>query len=426
MRQRTSLLKFNIDSVIAIVFFISALIPYISSKGRGDVLSFAIFFVWLVTVLVRKNQAFRILNTLKLRRTELLPLFAFFLVALFYYFFVTTTKKAFQFAVMPVTYFFMIVMDAYYFRRDPRYKLSIFFVIVIVLAIQAMVAIPYTYNSEELVSRMFTSGELEGKQLEEAMKHGVGSTNMYSNLCGIFFLGIGMLKRIEMKGLRTFMGFCLTLILASIVSSSFNVVLGMLAIGALIFVFRSRLSAIKFKYVLAVTGVLVCLLLFYNSFLAKSQLIEPIERKIQLIKTGNLREDGRMDLAANSMNTFLNNPFFGVGVPEWGDEKTIGSHLPWIDFPAQYGFLGFLPFLLFLFTLFKKNYTFYLRSPKKNIYATTCLIGTSIFILTNFVDPVIFETATIIMLIFFYTSMDNWAPAVLAKHAVHEENSLHQ
>ena len=234
-----SSLKFNIDSVIAIVFFISALIPYISYKGRGDVLSFAIFFVWLVTVLVRKNQAFRILNTLNLRRTELLLLFTFFLVALFYYFFVTTTKKAFQFAVMPVTYFFMIVMDAYYFRRDPRYKLSIFFVIVIVLAIQAMVAIPYTYKSEELVSRMFTSGELEGEQLEDAMKHGVGSTNMYSNLCGIFFLGIGMLKTIEMKGLRIFMGFCLILILASIVSSSFNVVLGMLVIGALVFVFRS-------------------------------------------------------------------------------------------------------------------------------------------------------------------------------------------
>ena len=133
-----------------------------------------------------------------------------------------------------------------------------------------------------------------------------------------------------------------------------------------------------------------------------------------------------MDLAANSMKTFLNNPFFGAGVPEWGDEKTIGSHLPWIDFPAQYGFLGFLPFLLFLFILFKRNYRFYFRSPKKNIYATTCLIGASIFILTNFVDPVIFETSTIIMLIFFYTSMDNWAPAVLAKHAPHEENSLHQ
>jgi hypothetical protein len=36
MIQRKSSLKFSIDSVIAIVFFISALIPYFSYKGRGE------------------------------------------------------------------------------------------------------------------------------------------------------------------------------------------------------------------------------------------------------------------------------------------------------------------------------------------------------------------------------------------------------
>ena len=72
-----------------------------------------------------------------------------------------------------------------------------------------------------------------------------------------------------------------------------------------------------------------------------------------------------MDLAANSMKTFLNNPFFGAGVPEWGDEKTIGSHLPWIDFPAQYGFLGFLPFCFFCLYCSKEIIGFISGHPKR-------------------------------------------------------------
>ena len=425
MRTDKTGLIFNLDSLLATLFIVSCVIPYVSYIGRGDIISYTIFILWLASVILRKGQFDKILNSLATRKAELMLLFLFFLVALFNYFFITTTGRAFQFTLMPVTYFLLVVMDSYYFRRNPRYKFTIFFAVIIVLALQAAISIPYVIHAEDLVSRMYTSGELEGVQLVDALKHGVGSANLYSFLCGVFFLGIGMLNKFD-KTIRSIAIICLALILFSILASSYSVAFWMLSIGGLIFLLRSNWRKLKVKYTFIIGILCTGLVVLYNSFLANSRVVEPIERKIRLIKSGNLKEDGRMDLAANSMKTFVNHPFFGAGVPEWGDEKTIGSHLPWIDFLAQYGFFGFLPFLLFLVILVKKNYRFYLNSPKKNVYATSCLIGVSIFILTNFIDPVIFEASTITMLIFFYTSMDNWAPAVLAKQAVHEENSLHQ
>ncbi len=406
--------RLNLDSLLAICFIIACVIPYISYKGRGDVISFITFFFWLTAVVLKKDQVYKILHTLSFRKFELSLLFVFFLVTVFNYFFVTTTTKAFQFVLMPVTYFFVIVMDAYYFRRDPRYKLSIFFVMVVALAIQSAISIPYVFKSDDMVSRMYTSGELEGAALEEALRNGVGSANLYAFLAGLFFLGIGMLDKFDSKKMKIIVVFCLMLILFSLVASSYSISLVMLATGGLIVLLRSKWKRIKFKYILVLVLFLIGLIIFYNSFLANSKIIEPIERKIQLIKHGKLREDGRMDLADVSLNTFLNNPFFGVGVPEWGLEKQVGEHMSWIDFAAHYGFFGFLPFILFLIVLFRRNYKFYLGSPKNNIYATSCLIGFSIFILSNCIDPLVFDAPMIITLLFFYTSMFNWGNKPLA------------
>lgn len=384
------------------------MIPYVSYKGRGYVLPFIIFFIWLISVALKNNYFYKILHTLAFRKFELCYLFVFLLITLFTYFFITPTVKAFQYTLMPVTYFFIIIMDAYYFRRNTQYKLSIFFVITTILGIQAAISIPYIFSSENMVSRMYSSGKLEGAPLDEALKNGVGSTNLYTSLCGIFFLGLGMLSKFNNKKLKVITVISLILILFSIVSSSYSLPLLMLLTGGVVFLLRLNWKKIKLTHIFVIFLFFTGLSIFYNSFLADSEIIKPIEGKIQLIKHGNLREDGRMDLAAISMNTFLNNPFFGAGVPEWGSYKQIGEHMPWIDFFAHYGFLGFLPFVIFLIILFKRNYKFYFRTSKNDVYATSCLIGFLIFIISNFIDPLIFDAPMIIMLLFFYSSMFNW------------------
>jgi O-antigen ligase len=407
-------LRINLDSFLAICFIIAWVIPYINYKGRGDILPLIIFFAWITVVILKKDQINRIIYALSFRKFELLLLFIFFLVTIFYYFFITTTKKAFQFTLMPVTYFFVIVMDAYYFRRDPRYKLSIFFVMIVALAIQAAISIPYVFRSDDMVSRMFTAGELEGPALEEALRNGVGSANLYAFLAGVFFLGIGMLGKFSNKAMRMTVLVSLLVILFSLVASSYSISLVMLAIGGLILLIRANWKRIKLKFIFIALFFFTGLGIFYNNFLANSQVTEPIERKIMMVKEGRLREDGRMDLAGVSLKTFLSNPFFGVGVPEWGLEKQVGEHMSWIDLSAHYGFFGFLPFLLFLLVLFRRNYKFYFKSLKSNIYATSCLIGFSIFLFSNCIDPLIFDPPMVITLVFFYTSMFNWGNKPLA------------
>lgn len=410
MQLPKTTLKLNLDSLVAVSFFIALMIPYIGYIGRGYVLPFIIFCIWIFIVVLKDNK---ILSTLTFRKFELYFLFVFLLFTLYTYFLVTHTTKAFQFTLMPVTYFFIIIMDAYYFRKNPQYKLSIFFFIVLILGIQAAISIPFIFSSGDMVSRLYTSGQLEGGALREVVKNGVGDTSLYANLCGIFFLGIGMLNKYKNIKVRIILIISMIFILVSIIISSYFLPILMLLTGGLIFILRMSWKRIKLTYVFLVLLIFTGLGIFYNSFLVNSPIIQPIADKIQLIKQGNLREDGRTDLAMVSLNTFLSNPFFGVGVPEWGSYKQIGEHMPWLDFLAHYGFFGFLPFLLFLIILFKRNYKFYFKS-KKNIYTTCCLIGFLLFIISNFIDPFIFDAPMIIMLIFFYCSMFNWESRPLA------------
>ena len=113
MQVREKIFRLNLNSLLAICFIIAYMVPYINYKGGGDDLPFIIFSVWLTTVLLKKNQIDRLLYVLSFRKLELSLLFIFFIVTLFYYFFVTTTNKAFQFTLVPIIYFFLIVIDAY-------------------------------------------------------------------------------------------------------------------------------------------------------------------------------------------------------------------------------------------------------------------------------------------------------------------------
>jgi O-antigen ligase len=421
-------LKFNLDTIIATLFILSSLSPYIHYVGRGDVLAYIIFSVWLLVVTFNGNNIFRILKVLATRQVEIVLLFVFMLFALFACLFITPTAKAFQFAMMPVSYFMIIVMDAYYFLKDHRYKLTILFISCLFLGIQGAVSIPYVINASDTVSRMYTSGELEGSELVDAMKHGVGSANFYASIVGIFFIGMGSVGKLSNWWLRTILKGSLAAILLSLLSASYSLVFWMLGIGSLILLIRSGWKKIRFSHMIFFVALVAGVVIFYNTFLANSQVIEPIQRKINMIKEGNVREDGRIDLATQSLNTFMEHPLFGIGVPEWGREKEIGEHLPWIDFAAHYGIIGFFPLLLFVVMLLKRNYNFYFKS-RNNTYASVCLVGFAVYIISNFVDPTIIEPAMIIMLLLFASSIDNWVNKPSFKNTEqkgHEAYTLYQ
>lgn len=424
MHRQLKELKINADSILAVLFIVSAFVPYLSYVGRGDVLTYMMFAAWFTVIVIRRGVPHRLLGVLRKRSAELTYLLLFMVVALLNYLFVTPTTKAFQFTVMPITYCLAIIIDSYYFIRPPAYKLTIFFVISIILGIQAGVSIPFVFGADETISRMYTSGELEGAELENAVKHGIGSANMYANLAGFFFLGLGAIPRYKNRMIKTIIYICLALILLSLISSSYSVAFWLLALGSLVLILKANWRKLKFVHVFILGTAIAGLLTFYSLFLVNSTVYEPIERKLNLIKEGNLRDDGRIDLAALSINTFLDHPLLGIGVPEWGREKEVGEHAPWFDFPAHYGIIGFLPFVLFVVVLLRKNYRFYFRPIRKNLYSTVCLIGVLVYIVSNFIDPTLFETPMIIMMVFFYTSINNWGIAKFSAPVMLNEKHL--
>lgn len=62
-----------------------------------------------------------------------------------------------------------------------------------------------------------------------------------------------------------------------------------------------------------------------------------------------------------SFNTFIKNPFTGVGAFYDLDHisRGVGGHSQWLDDLARYGILGVLPFWLFLFSVYKQSMMFY-------------------------------------------------------------------
>lgn len=408
MQENISKIRFNVGSILMVIFILSLMIPYLAYIGRGYVLPFCIFFIWLIVILSKQLNARILIKILALRKLEILLLILFLLVTTFYYLFITPTAKAFQFLLMPIMYLFLLFMDCYYSGIKTQYRLTILFFIITALGIQAAVSLPYILSAENLVARLYTSGGLEGKYLEEAVRNGVGGTALYTTLTGIFFLGVGSIKRFKSKSIKLIIAFSLFFIILSIIASSFSLPIVLLSIGFLILISKIKLKQIRGFYFILAGFVIFGMYYFYTNYLSGSELMEPIYNKIEVLEKGDLKQDGRSDLAYISIESFKSFPFWGVGVPEWGTYKQVGEHMPWIDFFAHYGFLGFLPYILFLIVLFRKNIPFYFYKGKYDFYSWSCFIGFSIFIISNFVNPLIFEAPMVIMLIFYYTSMSNW------------------
>lgn len=401
--------NYSINLILAICFILTLIIPYFNYYARGLVIPFAIFLLWAIKIIFNKEEFKILLKFLLFRRIEFFLLLCFFCFTTYTYLFITPTTKAFQFTLIPILYSFVLVLDTYYSLLKPFHKKQILLIIILSLGAQAAISIPYILQSSVLVARLFTSGGLEGSRLVEALRNGVGGTALYTTLSGFIFFVVGAIKMYGQY--KYIIVLCLISILISILISTFTLPIVLTGVGILFLSLRVGINNIKFRYFILLATILIGIYILFKFVLIESQLIDPVIHKIELINEGKLEKDGRGNLANISLSSFASSPFFGIGVPEWGKYEQIGEHMPWVDFLAHYGLLGFLPYLLFLLVLWLRNVKFYFSfsSEKFNLYNIGCLVGYSIFIIANFVNPLIFEAPMVIMLIFFYTSISNWA-----------------
>jgi hypothetical protein len=104
----------------------------------------------------------------------------------------------------------------------------------------------------------------------------------------------------------------------------------------------------------------------------------------------------RLMALSNSWNTFLENPFSGVGGIYYSDLNAIGAHSQWLDDLGRYGLIGAVPSLLFISFYIKFLYKKFHKEPYFGVY----LFSIFIVFLLGWINPI--TSAPTIATVFFF------------------------
>jgi len=393
----TSFLK--LDIVLIIIFLAIPMVNYLNYILRGANTTFLVFLLWLILVLLKKKSLGIFMNGLKRRKVALFSIILFILISFFNYIFVKTTSKALNYSIHSIYFILILVIDTYYTYRNKNLKFIILAGVILALGVQAIISIPYILSNNFLLIRELSSGQLSQSQEIEAFRNGLGNNGLYSSLGAVSLLGLSSLNRFSVL-LKTLLIICILSLIATIFLSTFFASIMLFLFGCIIFMFRHFKLKLKFKPILLISFLSIAIFYTYDNFISDTRLLDPIYKKIELFSEGGTTSRDR--LAMVSWNTFSQNPFFGVGVPENGSYDIVGEHAPWIDFFAYFGFLGFLPLLLFYYNLISKNFKSLFRNI--SLISTARLSGIVIFVISNFISPMFVVFTMYSFFILFYTA----------------------
>ena len=389
----------KLDIVLIIIFLAIPMVNYLNYVLRGANTTFIVFMFWLILVLSKKKSLGIIINGLKKRKVALFFIILFILISFFNYFFVRTTNKALNYSIHSIYFILILVIDTYYTYRNKDLKFIILAGIILVLGVQAIISIPYILSNNFLLIRELSSGQLSKWQEIEAFRNGLGNNGLYSSLGAISLLGLSSLNKFSFL-LKILMIVCILSLIFTIFLSTFFASIFLFLLGCIILMFRHFKLNLEFKQLIFLTFLSFTIFYFYDNFVSDTRFLDPIYDKIERFSEGETTSRDQLMLV--SWNTFSQNPFFGVGVPENGSQDIVGEHAPWIDFLAFFGFLGFLPLLIFYFNLIFKNLKYFIKH--NSLMDTACLSGIVIFVISNFISPMFVVPTMYSFLILFFTS----------------------
>lgn len=247
---------------------------------------------------------------------------------------------------------FMGMCHASEVRETPR---GILIWSIILVSLNAFYSLPTLYTEAGAARVAMAPDALAVKQHYAFL--GVGEYRLYTALAVLAPILLGVvIARFTKLTTVAFIG--LIGILASIALSTFTGSVSVATIGIItslgLYNFRHRGNWI-FVSVTSI-GVLVCAI----SLVALKDLrqIDMVASKIQALfsgvtAAGVVQGDmtSRGYLATLSLNSFLENPFFGVGIATMTENnelyRLVGGHSSWLDQLAEFGLVGFSPFLAF-------------------------------------------------------------------------------
>lgn len=398
MKEKISL-KFSFDVILISISFIVMIVGYLNLILHGLITAWLLLFILTFYETTRRGKITFKQGSLKGGFPFLI---LFICVVFFSYLLLDTNGKSKQYVLIFINFAIVYLLDAYSQNNIDK-KFTVIYLVVLALGIQALISIPYILSSEYMLIRKFSSGQLTESEQIRAIKNGIGNNGLYTSLSSLSLFALVFQQRLKSIFARAILIICALSMVFTVFSSTFfaSILMFIGGLVGLMFVNFRRFFTPKILLlfiVLMITGKLV-----YDVFLSETNLLYPVMSKIERLQSPESGDvsAGRGDLANVSLNTFLDNPLFGVGVPDWRSYDIIGEHMPWIDFFANYGVLGFLPFLVFLFKRIKYRFRDFNFS---STFDTVCLIGVLIIFASNFISPMLTTPITYISLIFIYTS----------------------
>lgn len=390
-------LKFSLDVVVISLALIIPMVGYFNYLFNG-LISSVILIVLYIIYLSITNKLILYKRDFKY---DFKFLVVFSIVVFLNYLFVDLNPKSKEYTIVFFYFIILYIIDLI-LNKDFQKKVTVIFILLLVLGVQALISIPYIITSDFLLIRSFSQGILSKDEALEAMKNGIGTNALYTSLSSISIFSFALQSIIRSKLAKIILLISsLSMIISIFISTFFaSILLFLIALGTYILLqFRSIISLKKIIF-----GVLIFLgiLFFYNNYLSSTRLLDPVEKKLEKFQSGQEDATGREALAKVSLNTFYDNPFLGIGVPDWRSYDKIGEHMTWVDYLANFGVIGFSPLLLFL------SFTIYYRLRKSvinNRFNIICTIGILIFILSNFISPMLTTPITYISFLLIYRSI---------------------
>lgn len=158
------------------------------------------------------------------------------------------------------------------------------------------------------------------------------------------------------------------------------------------------LNLIILMLLIAYRDQLLTLLIDFAYFTGNSTLITRFS-EVSMFFYGEVADGSpkyRLLALSNSWNTFLSNPFYGVGGVYYSELNIIGAHSQWLDDLGRYGLMGALFNSMFMLFYIKHIYIKYKSTSYFGIY----LLSISIIFSLGWVNPI--TSAPTISTMFFF------------------------
>lgn len=395
------------STILAICFIATLVLPSVSCLGRGLRSTLPIFIIWLLLFPMENRVSVSfLLSVFKKRRFELSMLIVWFLVVLLNAV-LGRGYTGWTHVIFTVMLGMIIFMQTVYAALKPKAFKSIVFWTIILLGIETARSLPMLFSHPGIAKDIM--GVVNASDIYDAYINGVGEYNFYTANAIVypFFIAAAFkfkgVKRIIYSASCVFIG-------VAVLLSTFTGAVSIMVFGLLTLAILSYGKSLK-KFLTGVANIGLVLIIFLPLFLflidteQVNEVISKIVRLYEGISGQGLlegEETGRAYLFTISLNSFLSNPFLGVGpcttVANPNLYIYVGGHSSWIDQLAEYGIIGFSFFIAFAMAIAQRIRVYFFRY-KNNLIITASFISVLLYFIGGIVNPVVFIPS--MMVLFF-------------------------